>query len=470
MNGAIKWMAEHRVAGTMVVVLAVLVGAFSAFRLPQMTFPEFDLDTVTVTVAYQGAAPDEVSRSVVQPIEERLASVDGIDEITATAREGMATVTISFIDGEDTLAKLDEIKTEIDRITVFPEDAEEPTVVRSSNLTRVIELVVHGHADIATLTHEAERLKEELTLLDGISFVETSYTRDPEIQVEIDRDTLAAYRLTLQDVAQIIERNALELPGGDVDSAAVSVPIRTVGRRFTADEYGDIVIRSDESGARVLLRDIATITDGFEDADIAARFGGEQAVTVNVFRVGDEQVLNIATVVESFIASEFRASLPPGVSVTIWQNEADVLQSRLDILVKNAFIGFFLVVICLALFLDVRLAFWSASNIAVAFAGTFIVMSLFDISINMISLFGFILAIGIVVDNAIVISENIFKNGERGVAPLPAAVSGAQRVAVPVVFSALTTIVAFTPLIQMPSPLGDFLIDIPRIVIIVLTL
>ncbi|MEM6460400.1 MAG: efflux RND transporter permease subunit [Pseudomonadota bacterium] len=470
MNGALKWMAEHPVAGNMVMIITLIAGIVTALSIRQTTFPEFDLDTVSISVPYDGAAPVEVTQSIIRPIEEQLAAIDGIDEITATASQGRGSLTVSFLSGEDIVEKLDEVKTEIDRITVFPEDAEEPIVIRSTNSSRVLEIAVHGSADLTVLTREAERLKDELVGLDAISFVETQNIPEREIALSFNRDTLAAYQLTLEDIAAIVGANSLELPGGDVDSDDVSVPIRTLGRNFTGEEFGDIVIRTGENGDQVLLRDLAFITDGFEDNDLAQRFAGEPAVTVNVFRVGNEQVLDVAEAARNHIETVFNASLPTGVSVTIWQDESVVLQSRLDLLIKSAFTGLMLVVICLALFLDVRLAFWCAVNIATAFAGTFVLMRILDLSINMISLFGFILAIGIVVDNAIVISEKIFKNGEEGASPRVAAVEGVQRVAVPVTFSALTTIVAFVPLTQMPAPLGNFLIDIPIIVMIVLTL
>lgn len=470
MNGALKWMAEHPVASNMVMVLVLIAGVSSALSLPQTTFPEFELDTVSISVDYQGAAPEEITQSVIRPIEDQLASVDGIDEINATAREGSASVTVSFLGSEDIAEKLDEVKTEIDRIAVFPVDADEPVVTRSSNNTRVMEIVLHGNTSLGLLTAESERLKDELALLDGVSFIETANIPDREIFIEFDRDTLAAFQLSLQDVANIVRANSLELPGGDVDSADLSIPIRTIGRNFDADDYANIIIRTGENGSRVILGNIATIRDAFADNDLVQQFAGERATTVNVFRVGDEQVLEVAETVRTYVDETFRPSLDPGISATLWQDESEVLQSRLDLLIKNAFTGLILVVICLSLFLDIRLAFFSAANIAIAFSGTFIAMRIFDISINMISLFGFILAIGIVVDNAIVISEKIFKNGEDGQAPTPAAVTGVQRVAVPVIFSALTTIVAFTPLMQMPAPLGDFLVDIPIIVIIVLTL
>ncbi|MEN0088085.1 MAG: efflux RND transporter permease subunit [Pseudomonadota bacterium] len=470
MNGLLKWMALHPVAANLAMVLVIIGGGFYAINASQTTFPEFELDTVSITVPYQGASPAELTQSIVRPIEDQLASVDGIDEINATAREGSASVSVSFLAGEEISEKIDDVKTEIDRISIFPADAEEPVVVRASSSSRVMEIAVHGNVGRDVLAVTAERLKDELALLDSVSFVETQNIPDREMFVEFDRDTLAAYQLTLSEVASIIGANSLELPGGDLDSSTLSVPIRTVGRNFDSDDFGAIVIRSTPTGAQVLLRDIATIRDDFADDDIKQTYAGEAAVTVNVFRVGEEQVLQVAEAVRTYLSDEFQPSLPVGVSASIWQDESEVLQSRLDLLVKNAFTGLLLVVICLALFLDVRLAFLSAVNITIAFAGTFIAMSVLGTSINMMSLFGFILAIGIVVDNAIVISEKIFTNGEGGMPRKDAAVSGVQRVAVPVIFSAVTTIVAFTPLLQMPSPLGDFLIDIPTIVIMVVTL
>ena len=470
MNAAIKWMTEHPVAAWLAMILLVGLGAITAANLPQKTFPEFALDSVSISVSYPGASPTEIQDSIVQPIEDELSGVDGIDNVTANISEGRGGVTVTFLDGEDVEAKLDEVKTEIDSINVFPEDADDPVVVRADNSTRVLEIALHGAATEQVLKEEARRLKDELAALDGVSFVEVANVRDYEISIEIDRDTLRAYGLTLGQVAQVVGVNSLELPGGSIETDSVSIPIRTLGRNYTRSDFKNIVIRTSESGAQVLLRDIATVTDGFEDSDLSSSFNGDPSVSVNVYRVGDEQILRIVDQAEAHLRDVFRPSLEAGIEATIWQNEATQLQSRIDLLTKNAFVGLALVVLCLALFLDIRLAFWSAMGIGISFAATFIVMGALGMSINMISLFGFILAIGIVVDNAIVVSENIYKNGEKGLSPVQAAVKGTQRIAIPVVFSTLTTLVAFWPLLQMPAPLGSFLGDIPTVVMIVLSL
>ncbi|MEM8536493.1 MAG: efflux RND transporter permease subunit [Pseudomonadota bacterium] len=470
MNAAIKWMAEHPVAAWLSMIMLVGLGFLTASNLPQKTFPEFSLDAVAISVSYPGASPTEMQESIIRPIEDELSGIDGIDNITASVSEGRGGVSVTFLDGEDIDEKLDEVKTEVESIDVFPEDAEEPVVIRADNSTRVLEIAVHGNATEQVLKEEARRLKEELTALDGISFAEVANIREYEISIEIKRDTLRAYGLTLGEVAQIVGVNSLELPGGSIETDSVSIPIRTLGRNYTRSDFENIVVRASDTGAQVFLRDIATVTDGFEDSDLSSTFNGDPSVSVNVYRVGDEQILQIVERAQEHLRSSFRPSLEAGIEATVWQNEATQLQSRIDLLTKNAVIGLALVILCLALFLDIRLAFWSAMGIGISFAATFIVMGALGMSINMISLFGFILAIGIVVDNAIVVSENIYKNGEKGLSPTEAAVKGTQRIAVPVIFSTLTTLVAFWPLLQMPAPLGSFLGDIPTVVMVVLSL
>ena len=470
MNRMIRWFTEHPIAANLAMVMVVASGLSSALSITQKTFPDFSLEVVDITVQYPGASPSEIEQSIVRPIEDQLAGIDGIDEMTATAREGQGTVSISLQLGEDVSTKLDEIKTEVDRIDNFPDEAEAPLVVQKSQLERALEITLHGAASEQVLKREAERLEAELGRLPGVSFVQLSNVRADEISVEINRDTLDAYGTTLEEVGRLIASQSLELPGGVLESDAISTPLRTVGRNFTTRDFQSIVLRTDDAGAQVALGDIAQVKDEFEDIDLASTFNGNRSVSVNVFRVGSEQVLEIVATVQNYLSTEFEASLPSGIDVTIWQNDAKELQGRMDLLIKNAVIGTTLVLLCLTLFLDFRLASWAAAGIGVAFVASFIVMGLLGISINMISLFGFILAIGIVVDNAIVIGENVFRNAENGLPAQEAAAMGAQRMAVPVIFSALTTVVAFTPLLQLPGILGKFLSDIPTIVIIVLLL
>ena len=470
MNALIRRITTHPVAADLTMVLVVLMGLASATSITQKTFPDFTLDVIVIDVAYPGASPVEIEQSVVRPIEDQLSGLDGIDELTASAVEGRGTVRLSLLLGEDVQRTLDEVEGEIDRIATFPEDAEAPTVVQASQPERALELTLHGAASPAVLKAQAERLREGLTRLDGVSFVQLGNTLDDQIAVEVDRDALAAHGLTLREIGERIGASSLELPGGAIDTDTLTVPLRTLGRNYTAADFEAIVVASDARGGKLRLGDLARVVDGFEDVDFAASFDGEPTVSVNVFRVGSEQVLEVVASTREYVREVFEPSLPEGISVTLWQNDAQELQNRLELLGRNAAIGLALVMLCLTLFLDFRLAAWAAAGIGIAFVATFIVMATFGMTINMISLFGFILAIGIVVDNAIVIGENVYKNAEEGLDAMEAAIVGTQRMAVPVIFSALTTVVAFTPLLQLPGLLGKFLGDIPRIVIIVLLL
>jgi len=470
MNRLIRWLTEHAIAANLMMLVVLGAGLISASSITQKTFPELSLDVVEISVVYPGAAPEEIEQSIVRPIEQQLSGIDGLDELTANAREGQGIVSVSLQLGESVSDKLDQIKSEIDRIDTFPEDAEAALVIEKVRRERALEIILYGEASEKVLKHEVERLEQELVRLPGVSFVETANVRADEISVEVDRDVLDAYGFTVEEIGRLVSANSLELPGGTLHTQTLDVPLRTLGRNYSAGDYADIILRSEANGARLRLGDIATIRDGLETVDLSANYNGQRSVSLSVFRVGDEQVLDLVETVRGYLDSTFEASLPPGLNVIIWQNDAKDLQSRLDLLIKNALIGLSLVMLCLTLFLDFRLAAWAAVGIGLAFIASFIVMGWMGVSINMISLFGFILAIGIVVDNAIVIGENVFSNAERGTPAMEAAVLGTQRMAIPVIFSALTTVVAFTPLLQLPGILGKFLGDIPTIVIIVLLL
>ena len=463
----IRWITAHPVAANLAMVFLLAIGFLSARSLPQTTFPEFTLDLINVSVQYPGASPVEIEQSIIRPIEDAVSGIDGIDEVTASATEGRGSVNMTLQLGEDPQTKLDEIKAEIDRIQVFPTEAEEPSVTQPSNNSLVLEIAVFGEVAESVLKEAAKTLDTELTRLPGLSSVASANTRDYEISIEVDRQALKAYGLTLQQIASTVGANSLELPGGQLDTSTLTLPLRTLGRNFVGQDFADIVLLSGLDGTQVRLSDVANIRDDFAQTDLSARYGETPAVSVNVYRVGDEQVLDIVEQVSAFLET-YQDALPQGVQAEIWKNEAVELQNRLDLLISNAILGLTLVVICLALFLDIRLSFWSAVSIGISFVATFAVMAVMDMTINMISLFGFILAIGIVVDNAIVVGENVYLNNEQGKTPLQAAIEGAQRMAVPVIFSALTTVVAFLPLTQLPGVLGKFLTDIPLVVIFVL--
>jgi multidrug efflux pump subunit AcrB len=469
-KGLMAWMARHPVAANLLMLLIVFAGLINMFTARQEVFPEINFDTIEVRVVYQGATPDEIEESIVQRIEEQVQGIDGIDRLYGIAAEGVGVVRAELVRGAQTSRKLDEIRSAIDRITTFPEQAERPEVREIVNRQRVMELAVFGDVSEAALRELAFRMKDELSSTPGISLAEVARVRNYEISIEVGNDVLRAYGLTLQDLAATVRRSSLDLPGGDIRTGTESILLRTKGRNYNRRDFENIVVIAARTGAGVRLADIATIDDGFRDEDLIMRYNGKPAAFVQVFRVGEEKVLDVVARVEDYLDTSLRPGLPPGLEVAVWRNDATEFNNRRDLLVKNGLLGLVLVLAALALFLDLRLAFWVSVGIFVAFVGAFAVMPLVGLSINMMSLFGFILAIGIVVDDAIVTGENIYSENERGRAPMEAAVAGAQRVALPVALAVSTTIAAFLPLLFVPGNVGKFLFHIPAIVILVLVI
>ncbi len=470
MSGLIAWMARHPVAANLLMLLIVIAGLTSALTMKQEVFPQIDLDVVEVRVTYRGAAPDEIEEAIVQRIEEQIEGIEGIDRVTSIAAEGVGIVRVELSRGARIAAKLDEIKSAIDRITTFPVQAERPEVKELSNRQRVIELAVYGDTNEGTVRELAYRIKDELTATPGVSLVQVARVRDYEVSIEVPNDALRAYGVTLQDLAATVQRSSLDLPSGDIKADGESILLRAKGRNYKRAEFEEIVVVSARTGARVRLGDIARVEDGFRDEDLIVRYQGKPAALVQVFRVGEEKVLDVVGKVERYLEATLRPSLPPGISVAIWRDDSTEFKNRMRLLVKNGLIGLTLVLAALALFLDLRLAFWVSAGIFIAFVGAFSVMPLVGLSINMMSLFGFILAIGIVVDDAIVTGENIYTENERGTPQLEAAVAGAQRVALPVALAVSTTVAAFVPLLFVPGTIGKFLFQIPAVVIVVLAI
>ncbi|HEU4646993.1 MAG TPA: efflux RND transporter permease subunit [Burkholderiales bacterium] len=470
MRGLIAWMARHPVAANLLMLLIVVAGLSSALTTTQEVFPLIELDVIEVRVAYPGAAPDEVEEAIAQKIEEQIEGLDGIDRVTSVAAEGAGVVRVELTRGVYPPTKLDEIKAAVDRITTFPAEAERPEVTQLVSRQRVVELAVFGEASEATLRELAYRIKDDLTATPGVSLAQVARVRPYEISVEVPNDVLRAYGLTLQDIAATLRRASLDLPAGDIRTAGESILLRARGRNYVRADFERVVVVSSRTGAQVRLADIATIDDGFRDDDLIMRFNGKPAAFVQVFRVGEDKVLDVVARVNQYLENTLRPGLPPGLEVLVWRDDSAEFRNRRDLLVKNGAIGLALVLGALALFLDLRLAFWVATGIFVSFIGAFAVMPFVGLTINMMSLFGFILAIGIVVDDAIVTGENIYAENERGTPELEAAVLGSQRVALPVLLAVSTTVAAFVPLLFAPGTLGKFLFQIPAVVIIVLSI
>ena len=467
-RGPISYMARNGVAANLLMVFILLAGLFALRGLVQEVFPEISLDRIRIVVPYPGATPDEVEEAIILKIEERIEGVEGIREVRSTALEGRGSVVAELGLGEDASRVLDDVKARIDGIQSFPAEAERPEVTEVTSRQSVIRLVLYGDVSERSLKETAYRTEDALADLPEVSYVETTGVRDYEISIEVSMRDLRSLGLTLRDVSNSVRGGSLDLSAGSIDTRDEEVRIRTTGRNYTQQDFEEIIVLSRADGTVVRLGDIAEVHDGFRDVDLIGLYEGLPAAYVEVFRTSDEKVLAIVDAVERRLDEEVIPALPAGVRLAIWENNADILKSRLGLLVKNGLIGLALVLLALTLFLEIRLAFWVSVGIAVSFVGTFAVMSVLGVSINLMSLFAFILAVGIVVDDAIVVGENIFAERERGRSGVAASIRGTRRITTPVVFAVLTTAVAFCPLFFIPSSLGKIVGELPIIVISVL--
>jgi multidrug efflux pump subunit AcrB len=464
MKHAIKWMANNHVAANLLMLVFVVGGLLKMISIKQEVFPEVTLDIIQISVEYPGAGPEEVEEGIILTIEDSLTGIDGIDEITSVAAEGRGTVNAEIRTGENTDLILQDIKSEIDRIVTFPENAEKPVVSKITNLREVVSVAVYGDVSERALREQAEAIREELLAYPEITQVKLGGLRPYEISVEIPESNLRQYNLTLDKVAESIRRASLDLPGGNIKTTGGQILLRTKEKRYKGTEYADIVILADPDGSQVRLGDIATIKDTFEDNDLSATFDGKPAGMIKVFRVADQKPIQISDIVKKYVA-EKEAVFPESIHVSVWNDSSDIFKSRMNLLIKNARLGLILVMIVLGLFLEIRLALWVMLGIPISFLGAFFILPTLDVSVNMISLFAFILALGILVDDAIVVGENIFEHRQAGKPYLQAAIDGALEVSVPVTFSILTTVAAFTPLLFISGTMGKFMKAIPLVVI-----
>ncbi|MCZ6463112.1 MAG: efflux RND transporter permease subunit, partial [Proteobacteria bacterium] len=463
MNGAIAWFARNHVAANLLMGLLVVGGLLSLPMIKREVFPQLNLDVVTVSVAYPGAAPAEVEAAICVRIEEQLQGLQGIKRIRSTASEGHGRVSVELLAGADVRRRVDEIRTRVDGIDTFPANAEKPVVKQADVRFPVLAVAVAGNVDEWTLKRLGETARDEIAALPDITDVELVSSRSFEISIEVSERALRRYGITFDDVAAAIRRSSLDLPGGTLRTTGGEILLRTVGQAYRGSEFEELLLLSRPDGTRLVLGDVANVVDGFEETDQVSRFDGKPAVLVQVYRVGQQSALEIADTVKRYL-EEARERLPEGVSFTLTQNDARFLRGRLDTLVNNARSGFVLVILVLALFLRLRLALWVGLGIPVSFLGVLFLLPTVDVSINLISLMGFIVVLGIVVDDAIIVGENAHTEQVRCQKPLEGAIAGARGVAMPVVFGVLTTMVAFAPMLWVPGPMGRIARVIPIVV------
>ena len=467
MHTAIRWFAHNPVAANLLMTLLLLGGAAGAYLTNQEEFPSFDIPAVTVNVPYLGAAPVEVEKGVCVRIEEAIEGVEGVKKIMGDATEGMCSVFAEMEIDADEILVLNEIKSRVDGINSFPQETEKPIVSKLTIARRVVQVAVSGDATERLLKEIARDLRDELAAVEGISQVSVDYIRPYEISIEVSEQTLRAYGITLEQVSRAIRQSSFDMPGGSIRSRSGEILIRTTGQAYYGEEFADVVVLTRNDGTRVMLSDIAEIRDTFQEGDLMAEFNGSRAAMVNVSQVGSEDLIKIAKDAQQVVA-DYQRQLPPGVTTDIWINTSLELQERMSVLTRNAGGGLILVLLILALFLQFRLAMWVAIGIPVALMGTLAFLPGMDITISTMTVMGFILVLGIVVDDAIVVGERVYGHEQMGKSRLDAAIEGTWEVSVPVIFGVLTTIAAFLPLILVQGRMAEFFSPIGWVVIFAL--
>jgi len=463
LKGPIAWMARNSVAANLLMIVFLVGGFIVALQMQQEVFPEVDLDIVRVTVPYPGASPEEIEQGIILAVEDEVRALDGVKRVTSTALEGQGIVNVELLLGEDANKSLQDVKNAVDSIQSFPEDSERPLVSLLTPRRQVISLVVYGDQEVRTLRDFAERIREELIVQEGITLVELSAVPDLEISIEVPQSELRKYNLTLEKIAEIVRDTAVEIPAGGVRTRSGEILLRTQERRDYASEFEDIPVVTSPQGTQVNLSDIAEIKETFEETDQEAYFDGKRAVKLDIYRVGEQKPLEVAEQVRQYLKT-LKPSLPRGMDVAEWNDRSEIYRDRIDLLTRNARLGLVFVLLLLATFLEPRLAFWVTLGIPISIIGAFLFIPFSGASINMVSLFAFIITLGIIVDDAIVVGENIYQKREEGLNYLEAAIIGAKEISIPVFFAVLTNIVAFMPLFFVPGSTGKIFLQIPAIV------
>jgi len=464
----IAWFARNHVAANLLMITILFTGLMSLkLNIPLEVFPSFESDTISVQVSLRGATPEDAELSLATRIEEAVSDLEGVEEIRSRSVEGGTTVTIEVDSGYDPRELLADVKSRVDEIGTFPSEAEKPVIALATRTRDVIAVSVSGDLSERELRSYAERVRDDLLQLDGVTQVELSGVRNYEIAVEISQDLLRAYDLTLAEVGDRIAASSLDLSAGSIRTDGGDILIRSKGQAYSRDEFEAVVIKTDPDGTVLRLGDLARVEDGFEESGLRTRYNGLPAAMIDVYRVGSQSAIAVADAVKEYIERQ-QAQLPEGLYLSYWDDDSEVVKSRINTLLTNAVQGGILVLLLLTLFLRPSIAFWVFIGIPVSFMGAFLVMPLFDVTLNVLSLFGFILVLGIVVDDAIVTGENIYSHLRSAESGLQASIRGTQEVAVPVTFGVLTTVAAFLPIGFIEGVRGALFAQIPVVVIPVL--
>ncbi len=445
-GGLIAWWANNPVAANLLMLFIIAVGLLSTFSIKKTMMPEFELDFIVISMVYPGAAPEEVEQGIIYRIEEAISDLDGIERVESDSMESLARMTIEPAEGIDVNELINDVRNRVDAIHQFPESAEKPVIGRFEIPLEALLIQITGALDERSMKHLAEEIRRELLTLPQISTVDLRGTRDYEIAIEISEATLREYQLTLDDVAKTIARSSLDLPGGSVQTENGDILLRTRGQSYREADFAAIVLRAEENGERLLLADVATVRDGFVEGSGYSIFNGRYSVGVSIGALGEHDVMAAAKAAKQYVERK-NADLPDGVRLVVWSDFSHYLDQRLSMMIKNLSMGAVVVFLVLALFLEIKLAMWVMVGIPICFLGS---MALFgssavDGTLNLMSAFAFILVLGIVVDDAIIIGESAYHHREINGHSVKSIVAGAHEVAVPATFGVLTTIAAFAP-------------------------
>ncbi len=463
-TGPIAWMVKNPVAANLMMLLCLVGGFIAFFQIQQEVMPDLSTDTVTISVSYPGGTPEEMEQSVCLVAEEAVRSLEGIHEVRSVASEGRATVSAELLEGVDRIKIYQDIKSEIDRVTTFPEGAERPVVSLATRRREAMSLIIYGDTTDQTLRSLAEEVRSRLLQSESITQIDLGGTRDLEISVEVSQEDLRRYGLTHQSLAAAIRNQSREISGGGIKTDSGETLLRMQERRNFGMEFAQAPVLATDEGTLLKLGDIAKVIDGFEDSDRSASFNGMKSIMVEIYRVGDQTPAQISNAVYSFLP-QIKEQLPQGIGIAVLRDSTERFTQRANLLLRNGALGLMLVLLVLSIFLEMRLAFWVMMGIPISFLGSMLLMPVVDLSINMVTMFAFIVSLGIVVDDAIVVGENIYHKMQDGLPPKEAAIKGAKEVGTPVGFSILTNIVAFIPLALMPGTMGRVFGMLPIVVI-----
>lgn len=468
MRKIIAYFIKYPVAVNVFIAAFIIFGIFGIFNLKSSYFPLVESKIITISAVYPGASPQEIEEGVVLKIEDNLKGLVGVDRVTSVSRESSGTVVVEILKGENIDVILAEVKNAVDRVPSFPSGMEPLVVGKTENIRETIDFAVSGkNVPLKTLKTIARNIENDLRAMDGISQIAISGYPLEEIEIAVREKDLLAYNLSFQEVAQTVARENILVTGGNIKTNQEEYLIRANGRNYIAGELDKLIVRSNTNGTTIRLRDIADVRDRFSETPSSSFFNGNLAVNIGISNTNDEDLITTADAVKEYI-EEFNAK-NDNIQLSITRDASITLNQRTQLLAENAAIGMFLVLMFLSLFLNTRLAFWVAAGLPISFLGMFIFAPLFGVTINVLSLFGMIIVIGILVDDGIVIAENIYDQFEKGKSKVAAAIDGTMEVLPSIVSAIITTLLAFGTFLFLDSRIGEFFSEVSVIVILTLT-